>query len=248
MRCSPILAALALTANGPALAADGANFNVIGYSADSRYFAFEQYGIQDGSGFAYWDVFVIDLKTNAWVDGAPLRAVIEDETMKLSVARTKARALAEPLLQKNAITEPAALIAANPATEVMADRQRIAFDRWYRPMGASLESLATVDIRHEVSLQAVKLPDPKGCYDADGPYFGFSLTLKDLKLDSAHQFYKDEAIPASRGCAIAYDVAAVVAPANVTDEDRMVAIVGVYSRGFEGADQRFVAVPFVLSD
>ena len=233
---------------GSALAADGANFNVIGYSPDSRYFAFEQYGVQDGSGFAYWDVFIIDLKTNQWVKGAPVRAVIQDETAKLSAARAKARALAEPLLQRNAIAEPAALIAANPATEVVADRSRIAFDRWYRPMGASPESLATTDIRHEVSVEAMKLPDPQGCYDADGPYFGFSLTLKDLKLDSAHVFYKDETIPASRGCATGYDIAAIVAPANITDEDRMVAIVGVYARGFEGADQRFVAVPFVLSD
>ncbi len=239
--------ALALGSSG-ALAADGANLNVIGYSPDSRYFAFEQYGVQDGSGFAYWDVFIIDLKTNTWVDGAPLRAVIEDETAKLSAARAKARAMAEPLLLKNAISEPATLIAANPATEVVADRRRIVFDRWYRPMGATPESLAATDMRHEISVKAIKLPDPQGCYGADGPYYGFSLTLKDLKLDSAHVFYKDEAIPASRGCAIAYDIAAIVAPSGVTDEDRMVAIIGVYAHGFEGANQRFVAVPFVLSD
>ena len=73
------------------------------------------------------------------------------------------------------------------------------------------------------------------------------MTVRGRRFN-AHEFYRDEAIPASRGCAIAYDIVAIVAPANITDEDRMVAIVGVYSRGFEGADQRFVALPFVLSD
>jgi predicted secreted protein len=30
--------------------------------------------------------------------------------------------------------------------------------------------------------------------------------------------------------------------------DRLVAIIGVSSRGFEGADHRFIAVPFTLSE
>jgi predicted secreted protein len=248
MRLRAILACLAMAIGSPAFAADAANFNAIGYSPDSRRFAFEQYGIQDGSGFPYWEIFVVDLKTNTWVKGAPVKALIEDETARLSSARAKAYASATPLLADAGIGEPASIIAAAPATEVAADRRRIVFDRWYRPMGATPQSEASADIRHEVSVDATKLPDPQGCPEADGPYFGFSLTLKDVKLGSAHAFYRDEAIPASRGCPIAYDIAAIVAPANLTDEDRMVAIVGVYARGFEGANQRFVAVPFVLSD
>ena len=73
-----------------ALAADGAAFNAIGYSPDSRYFAFEQYGVQDGSGFPYWDVFVIDLKTNEWVKGSPYRAMLESEEAKPAAARDQA--------------------------------------------------------------------------------------------------------------------------------------------------------------
>ncbi len=247
MRALLVAACLGLSC-ATALAADGASLNVIGYSPDSRYFAFEQYGQQDGSGFSYWQVFVIDLKTKDWVAGTPVRALIEDETAKLSAARAKAYEQAATVLKQTGVSEPATIIAANPATEVVADRSRITFDRWYRPMGATPSALDTTDMRHEISLEALKLPDPKGCYDADGPYYGFSLTLKDLKLGTSHAFYKDEKIPVSRGCAVGYDVAAIVAPAGIPDEDRMVAIVGVYSRGFEGADHRFVAVPFVLSD
>ena len=52
-----------------ALAADGAFLDIIGYSPDSRYFAFEQYGVQDGSGFPYADIFIVDLASNSWVKG-----------------------------------------------------------------------------------------------------------------------------------------------------------------------------------
>ena len=85
-----VFAAALLASCGCALAADGAEFNAIGYSPDSRYFAFEQYGVQDGSGFPYWQVFVVDLKTNEWVKGAPVRVVLENEQAKLSAARDKA--------------------------------------------------------------------------------------------------------------------------------------------------------------
>ena len=53
-----------LLAAAPALAADGAQSRALGYSADGKYFAFEQFGVQDGSGFPYWDVFVLDLAAN----------------------------------------------------------------------------------------------------------------------------------------------------------------------------------------
>ena len=243
-----LVAGLVLLGCCRALAADGASLNIIGYSPDSRYFAFEQYGTQDGSGYTYWEIFILDLKSDELVTGTPVRALIEDEKSKLSEARKAAYEQAAPLLQKNAIVEPGTILAANPSTEVVADHSRISFERWYGPAGARPDTLDSSLMRHEISIDSVKLPAPEGCLEDDGPYSGFSLTLKDVKLGTSHVIHTDKTIPASRGCAIGYDLAAIVAPANLTDEDRMVAIVGVYSRGFEGAGQRFIAVPFVLSD
>ena len=56
----------------PARAADNAERAVVGFSPDGRYFAFEQYGVQDGSGFPYSEIFVIDLNANKWVKGSPV--------------------------------------------------------------------------------------------------------------------------------------------------------------------------------
>ncbi len=58
----------------PALAGDRAQIDLIGYSDDGSYFAFEEFGIQDGSGFAYSSIYVVDLVDDSWVVGTPIRA------------------------------------------------------------------------------------------------------------------------------------------------------------------------------
>lgn len=244
-----ILAALLLLLIGSAraMAADGAALNIIGYSPDSRYFAFEQYGVQDGSGFPYWEVYLVDLKTNEWVKGAPWRVILQDEQAKLSAARDQARAAAEPELAARAITEPAELLAAMPATEVSADRQRLTFDRWYIPMGSKPETQSEVKIRHELALTQKPLPATGNCLPEEQTQ-GFTLTLKDFQAGNTRILAEDKTIPASRNCPLGYDIAAVVAPAGNPMTDRLVALIGVYSRGFEGANHRFIAVPFSLSD
>ena len=116
-------AAVPLAREAPCASDAAAPACIIGYSPDSRYFAFEQYGTQDGSGFPYADIFILDLKTNAWVDGSPIRILIEDETATLAAARAKAIATAASrCCRRIAITEPASVLAAKPATEVQADR------------------------------------------------------------------------------------------------------------------------------
>ena len=55
------LAAFAVTAvAGSAAAGDTASLSVLGYSPDGKVFAFEEYGIFDGSGFPYSNIYFID--------------------------------------------------------------------------------------------------------------------------------------------------------------------------------------------
>lgn len=233
---------------GRALAADGAAFNAIGYSPDSRYFAFEQYGVQDGSGFPYWDVFIIDLKSNEWVKGSPYRAMIESEEAKLAAARDQARAAAAPALKELNITDPAELVAANPATEVVADRERLTFDRWYTSLGSRAGEKSPLEVRFELSVEKLPLPRPADCPEDDVDNYGVRVSLKDLQLGTTRVIHEDKAIPASRNCPEAYDIAAVVAQGGFPVTDRLVALIGVYARGFEGLNHRFIAVPFSISD
>ena len=49
-----------------ARAGDFANLNFIGFSKDGRYLAFEEYGIQDGSGWAYSNFYFVDVAKNVY--------------------------------------------------------------------------------------------------------------------------------------------------------------------------------------
>ncbi|MCA3556118.1 DUF2259 domain-containing protein [Aestuariivirga sp.] len=244
-----LLLLVLLTAGcGRALAADGAAFNPIGYSPDSRYFAFEQYGVQDGSGFPYWDVFVIDLKANEWVKGSPYRALIESEQARPAAARDQARAAAAPALNELDITQPAELIAANPSTEVVPERERLTFDRWYESLGARSGQQSQLGVRFELSVEKTALPRPAQCPPGDGESHGMRVNLKDLQTGASRVIHEDKTIPDSRNCPAAYDVAAVVAQTGMPVTDRLVALIGVYAPGFEGLNHRFIAVPFTISD
>ena len=53
-------ALLAASLAGPALAGDAANFNPLGFSEDGRYFAFEEFGIQDGDPRYEFEILTAD--------------------------------------------------------------------------------------------------------------------------------------------------------------------------------------------
>ncbi len=65
-----LLAAVAMLLPVAAGASDVSQFAPIGFSEDGKIFAFEEFGVQDGSGFPYSSIFVIDLVRDAFVDGS----------------------------------------------------------------------------------------------------------------------------------------------------------------------------------
>jgi predicted secreted protein len=222
--------------------ADGAKFRAIGFSKDSRYFAFEQYGVQDGSGFAYTDIFMLDLSNDSWVKGSPITVLVEEESLSVGTARAKAKVLAVEGLKTLAIEIDAELLAANPFTEVLKDRSQVKFhDHFNNAMGlyGDSENQGTWDLM----VSNTKVPLPAGCEDDMG-IVGFKLTLKNNKSGATTLLHEDKTIPKSRFCTVGYDVEAIVQPVGGSDSGQMVAIIGVSRRGFEGADRRFIAVPF----
>lgn len=59
--------AFIMLASATAFAGDIANFENLGFSDDSRTFAFAQYGVEDESSAAYADLFVVDVAGNNFV-------------------------------------------------------------------------------------------------------------------------------------------------------------------------------------
>jgi predicted secreted protein len=231
------VSSLAFLALGlPALAGDRALIDYVGFSPDYRYFAFEEFGIQDGSGFAYSSVYVIDLLADRWLANTPIRVQAEDETTALGAVRQDALAKARTHIEALDISVPADLIALNGDGEP--DRESLSL-----PFGIPgyLPSMLLEEFELTLATSAATTTDPCEDWFGIAPQ-GFSLHL--TQGGEARLIHQDGVkLPASRGCAFNYRLYSVVMPVSALTLEHAVAIISVYPGGFEGPDRRFLAVP-----
>jgi predicted secreted protein len=219
----------------PAAAGDMALADFIGFSADYRYFAFEEYGVADGSGSAYSTIYVIDLAEDRWAEGSPFHNEGVEDSQTLAETRGKAMAAAKAKLAELAIEQPAQIAALSGDGVIgEASTMRFGFPMLNEP-GAT-----TGD--YMLELESFELPETAECNEeAPAGPSGYALSLKG---DGAtRELHRDIRLPQSRGCPSGYRLYAVVFPYGDSVVEHAVAIVSSYPRGFEGPDRRFLAVP-----
>ena len=224
-----------LVTSGAGQAAELAESEIIGYSVDGRHFAFEAFGVQDGSGFAYSQIFVLDLERDAWVEGTPIRMRGHDETERLFDVRAEAMARAEPILARLHISAAFRTLAATTPMEAGGQETELTFNP--RPI------LTPIDPPVTLRLENLPMESPRDCYGMVETA-GFALTMQSGEGASA-VIHRDERLPTSRACPARYGLAAVITPFD-GQPGRAVALISVYQLGFEGLDRRFLAVPFDL--
>jgi predicted secreted protein len=232
-----LVATFFLTLISTALAGDRALLNAIGYSEDGRYFAFEEFGVQDGSGFAYSNIYLIDIAEDKWVEGSPYRVRSEEEMTPLHVIRAQAASQAFADLEAYGIVTPADMIAFQADGEPEIDQTSIAFNV------PGFMGPAPRDEMYEIALDIFKAPSTEPCVDYMGQEpMGFAVNLTDLD-GNTDRIYEDGHIPKSRGCPITYRPTAVFMPFQSYSLDHAVLLVSVWAHGFEGPDRRFIVVP-----
>ena len=215
-------------------AGDTANVNVLGFSPDGRVFAFEEYGVQDGSGFPYAHRFYIDTSTDKFVSGTPIRVLLEDEGQDVQAARAQARARGEKLF-KDALLDRfrGNLAAFNAITEDSADPHRIAANP--RPV------YPPVDPMLEFRLDEFGMAPPERC-EGLGDVSGFSLIRIDSRPNGRTKLiHQDTALPLSRGCPNGYRLGGVQTFFPQTGDPVYAVLISIRRYGFEGPDYRWIA-------
>ena len=224
----------------PALAADRALINMIGYSEDGNYFAFEQFGIQDGSGFAFSEVFVIDLVNDDWAAGSPFEVQADDETRPLAEVRLEALGLAQGALEDHRIGVPVEILSLIGEGEATETGKRV---HWSTP--ACCGAGYTQADAQSLILQTRGITSNEE-YCKDMNPVGYILSYQD-KFGERELHADGDVLPGSRGCTLDYRIYAVVEPFSELYADgftrRRVAIIASYPFGFEGVDRRFLVVP-----
>ena len=233
---------------GTAKAGDIAKRHVLGFSPDGIYFAFEEFGVQDGSGFPYSNIYITNTRSNSWVKGSPFRVLLKDETdadaltlqHRLKTARDQALSQADASLKKYKISMAGDLLAHNPISEVDRDPKKVTVFPGIDPYWQ----------KQQLTFRLNDLPiATKRCKDY-GPeaQTGYSLSV-DPSKGKSKILHKDARIPTSRGCPKRYAISDIikfvpkVVPSSKGNKKEAVYIVllQVFSYGFEGDDGRFLA-------
>ena len=95
----PLILAAVMMA-GPARAGDIALLESLGFSEAGDVFAFQQSGVEDGSGFPYADIFFLDLKSDRFLEPSPIRVRLNEDGALVADAVAEARAAAADLFTK----------------------------------------------------------------------------------------------------------------------------------------------------
>lgn len=217
-------------------AGDAATLNVLGFSSDGKIFAFEEYGIQDGSGFAYANRFYIDTATDTFIAGSPVRKRIESETASVNEARALAKAEGETIISDALLAaNQGFLVAFNPITELSADPHRVVVNP--RPVNPP------IDMPVEVRLTERPFVAAGTCGGVTDTVQGFRLVAIDPEPGGATRLLsEDEAVPESRNCPLGYAIGGVQTFFPAATEPVMAVLIAVRSVGFEGPDYRWMAV------
>lgn len=235
---SSVPALVTLLFAGAASAGDIASFRSIGFSGDGKIFAYEEYGIQDGSGFPYSNIYAVDLTKDAYLPGTPFRVKLEQDGATVARARWQARNAADVLIDTHELANhPAEVIAFNPVTEVSGDPHKLRYrDHATVPPAGGVNTLV---------LEEIHQPADVRCHEQVEKVTSFRIRFTEREGKAVNEVvHEDQRLPASRACATGYRLGGVFSSGIWTENEAQVALIFVLTAGFEGSqDGRWIVVP-----
>ena len=210
--------------------------DIVGFSPDGKFFAFEQHGYYDGSGFGYAQMFIIDVAKNAWAE-KPIEVNGEEYAMNgqeeiaedLDAIRRELRTKAVATFRKYGLVN---------ATEGNAILSDFAADGPWTQNDRKQYGFQHAGAKNMLTITEVDAPQ-------DGGDLNSGMCPQTLKLElwgaAAKVLQEDEdgLVPQSRGGGYArnYDISGVYASG-----DSLVVFVGFHVPSFEGPSKRYIAV------
>ncbi len=221
------LSCLLLLGGGrPLHAGDVARFEVIGFSRDGRFLAYEEYGVHAGSGLPYATIAFVDVERNA--PAAPPIALAGDpRNATLAKARAFLRGRARATLETLGIVEGEVgeRVICHPLTDLDADPHTVRFTPFASPSPAAI---------YRLHLETREVP---GRCPGGGKGQGFTLTLEAAAKRKPRILHEAQTLPEGGPCPAGYRIAAVV-----LHREWIVVFLARFLPGFEGEDVRYLVV------
>ncbi len=230
----------ALSVASPLFASENTQVQSIAYSAEGRYFAYEEFGFDDEAGTGYSKIYIVDLVQVSQVVGTPItyRGELSNET--LLEMRANAHMNAQVFLKSLQFDRQAITIAAFGDGQIDVERQNLSFG--VPRYGEARRTAGKYDLILETF-------DTVAASECDRytelPILGFRLTVENF--GAGREVYTDKMLARSRECPVQYEIGEVVLPFGATDISNSVGLISATTMGSEGADRHFIAIPLAFS-
>lgn len=239
----------------PCLSYELAQFNLIGFSADGRYLAWEEYGIQDGSGFPYCRVRIVNVVSNTVIEeesavfelgdpdiepGQNIRTFfdeyLDDRENEYRYWEERARGLVLPLIAERigsfGILEgnQGSLVVHHPLTDRTNFSSSIQFvSGWLGPWYKASPQFELVIDQQEIPLDSG--------VTSDFPFLDVLLSVRIVDLDGgqSHVLLDEIGSGQRKESAFTYGILSIY----VYQDDYIAVVLYKYQNGFEGPDVRF---------
>lgn len=221
-------------------AGDFADVELHGFSVEGRHFAFEQFGIEDGSGFPYSEIFVINVESDKWVKPSPFRLKNENpdefatEEELIAELRAEHHDKVREFMNSKRIAGRGRTVGRNPITELNANPHLMIVN--------PRQVVPPADDPMILKLNEYPIISPT-CAQYGAATQGFQLVFQ--YQGKTRILHKDSNLPKSRGCPLRYRIERVITddPVGLPPDYAVFAVlILMETHGFEGPDGRYLAI------
>ena len=219
---------------GMSFAGDIANIQPIGFSADGKVFAFQEFGIKESGAVPYSNTYFIDTDSGQYLEGTPFRTEMTDKDANLSKARRQNLTAARSQMDKyDLLTNPGLIAAFNPPTELGSPSKTIRY--------TTLATDGPPKSPYTLALGEMPIPTPKDCAAIDKRVIGFSLQMIEKEGAPNRQAARlATAVPGERVCSVEYRIGGAVVYQPEAGSPVHIALVLAFDAARDG---RWIAVP-----
>ncbi|MFS2178512.1 DUF2259 domain-containing protein [Rhizobium pisi] len=229
-----MLAAALAGLPGMSLAGDIASIQPIGFSADGKVFAFQEFGIKESGNVPYSETYFIDTESGEYLEGTPFRTELTDKDANLSKARRQNLTAARSQMDKyDLLTNPGLIAAFNPPTELGSPSKTLRY--------TTLATDGPPKAPYTLALGEMPVTAPKDCAAVDKRILGFSLQMIEKEGVPNRQAAKQvTAVPAERTCSVEYRIGGAMVYQPEGGHQVHIALILAFDAARNG---RWIAVP-----
>lgn len=237
------VAAIALSFSVPAFAEDTPFVNLVGFSNDGKYMAFQEATLMDGSGGYKSVVRVLNTETDVY-ERSVVNELNDGDSPSISFGKFVKQSIDSREVQKamNAFyidQSKGQTIHVSVAPRISS----FTHGGRYASLLLRTKIVKAGDSKPEQERLETCEQFGNASVPEAGSLNGFELSAYNIQTGNEMVLHSDSRVPLSRGCPMAYSLASAFALAN-----KVVLLVAVETQGFEGPDVNYITVPFNMGN